>query len=334
MIPAADRFSGFIVGQCLGDALGFLVEGEAPQVCLRYADEVVRPGKLPHVSRDGFSFGQYSDESQMARELMESYVVCSGFDGDDYARRIAALFSEDRVVGRGRTTEEAALRLVAGVPWREAGTPPPAAGNASAMRAGVLGLIYGDDPNTMIRIAHEQGLITHADLRCSAGAVAMAGAVALASRGARPNLPEFLEPLRLWTMRIEPSLSSSLRQMEELLAGTWEHAAEEISRIGLPPGVDSQWRGGISAFVVSSVLWALYAYMKHPDSYAEAVALAIRAGGDVDTTAAMTGALIGARLGLSAVPHDLAGKINDHGGWGYDDLIALAQACHDLHKNG
>src|SRR5574337_1227567 len=107
MIPAADRFSGFIIGQCLGDALGFLVEGETPHVCSRYAREVVRQGKVPRQTRDGYAFGQYSDLSQMARELMESVVVCQGFDPADYARRIAALFAENRVIGRGHTTEAA-----------------------------------------------------------------------------------------------------------------------------------------------------------------------------------------------------------------------------------
>ncbi|HSL00379.1 MAG TPA: hypothetical protein VK869_08580 [Rubrobacteraceae bacterium] len=37
-----------------------------------------------------------------------------------------AEFSEGRIVGRGRATEEAAERLARSVPWAEAGTPAPA----------------------------------------------------------------------------------------------------------------------------------------------------------------------------------------------------------------
>lgn len=330
MIPAADRFSGFIVGQCLGDALGFLVEGDSPQECARYAHDVVRAARLPRRSGHGPAFGQYSDGSQMARELMESYVVCAGFDADDYARRIAALFTEDRIIGRGHATEKAAVRLAAGTPWQQSGTPAPAAGNASAVRAGVLGLIYGDFPETLTRIAHDQGVMTHADSRCSAGAVTVAGAVALAARDVYPDGEAFLRPLRQWTQRIEPTLASGLRRLEELLSSPKEQAAEAISHIGLPPGVDSQWRGGISAFVVSSVLWALYAFLKHPDDFHLAVALAIEAGGDVDTTAAMTGAMVGARRGLAGIPSDLAAHLNDRGAWRNDDLVALAMACHEI----
>ncbi len=330
MIPAADRFAGFILGQCLGDALGFLVEGEPPHVCAQYAEEVIRAGKLPRLTRGGFAFGQYSDESQMARELMESFVSCAGFDPEDYARRIVALFAENRVVGRGRATEEAVKRLATGVSWRESGTPAPAAGNASAVRAGVFGLIYGDDPDRLIRMACDQSVITHTDQRCSAGAVTIAGAVALAARDTRPVAEDFLTPLRQWAQRVEPSLATGLRCLQDILTQPPRQAAEAVSRLGLPPGVDSQWRGGISAFVVSSVLWALYAFFKHPDDFTAAVALAIEVGGDVDTTAAMAGGLVGARRGTAAIPQQLAGCLNDHGGWQRDDLIALADACHKL----
>src|SRR5437879_13692595 len=91
------------------------------------------------------------------------------------------LFAESRIVGRGLATETAARRLIRGVPWDEAGVPAPSAGNGSAMRAGPVGLLYGDDLPEMIRVAHDQGRITHKDNRCSAGAIAIAGAVALAA---------------------------------------------------------------------------------------------------------------------------------------------------------
>lgn len=330
MIPAVDRFCGFIVGQCLGDALGFPVEGEPPHACADYAGELLRSARPPERNREGFAFGQYSDQSQMARELMESYVVCGGFNAEDYAKRIAALFTEDRVVGRGRTTEAAALRLAAGIPWQQAATPPPWAGNASAMRAGMLGLLHGDDPDALIHLAGEQGRITHGDPRCAAGAVAIAGAIALASRDARPDAESFVAPLVHWCQRVEPSLASGLRRLAELRSAPKDHVVETISRIGLPPGVDSQWRGGISAFVVSSVLWALYAFLKHPDDFIPAAALAIEAGGDVDAPAAIAGALVGARRGLSALPQDLAGQLNDRGNWRLADLLELARACHEV----
>ncbi|MDQ4001376.1 MAG: ADP-ribosylglycohydrolase family protein [Actinomycetota bacterium] len=91
-----------------GDALGFVVEGYPPEVCRAYIEETLSEGHPRDRRRGRYAFGQYSDDSQLARELMQSYAACGRFDPEDYARRVAAIFSEGRIVGRGRATEEAA----------------------------------------------------------------------------------------------------------------------------------------------------------------------------------------------------------------------------------
>ncbi len=328
MLPGADRFVGSLLGQCLGDALGFVVEGEAPPLCSAYAQEVVLARRVPTRRRSEFAFGQYSDDSQMARELMQSLVARGRFDPVDYAGRIAALFGEGRIVGQGRTTSAAAERLLAGIPWDEAGTPPPAAGNGSAMRAAPIGLFFAGRPAAMVGAARDQGRITHADPRCSAGAIAIAGAAAFAAAQDRIEPAGFLAALRRMTIEIEPTVASNLRQLEAWITLPESEAAQMIARAGLPPGVDSHWRGGISAFVVGSVLWALYAFLRSPEDYVKTIATAIFPGGDVDTTAAMAGAISGAHLGTSAIPEDLTRHLNDRGSWGCVELTALARRCH------
>src|SRR5262249_18401814 len=152
----SDRFSGCLVGQCAGDAVGFLVEGQASARCAHFVETAVRADRLHEWGRGPFPFGQYSDDSQLARELIESWVACRGFSPEDYARRIAAIFVEDRIVGRGRATEQAAHRLAAGVPWYQSGEPAPQAGNGSAMRAAPVGL-FCRDPKMLVSVAHDQG---------------------------------------------------------------------------------------------------------------------------------------------------------------------------------
>lgn len=327
MIPSEDRFVGCLLGQCLGDALGFVVEGESPDLCAAYAREVVLARRIPDHGRTGYAFGQYSDESQLARELMLSLVEHGRLDPEDYARRIALLFAEDRVVGRGHATSAAAERLNAGVPWQEAGTPAPSAGNASAMRAGPIGLFFASDAARLTEAACIQGRITHADPRCCAGAAAVAAAVTLAAEGRQIEPVEFLGRLQNMTVRIEPTVASGLRQLQDWLTLPEAEAVSLIAHAGLPPGVDSHWRGGISAFVIASLLWSLYAFLRSPEDYIGAVATAIQPGGDVDTTAALTGALVGAHLGSAALPVDLLGCVNDNGVWKVDDLADLARRC-------
>ena len=225
--------------------------------------------------------------------------------------------------GGGRATEAAAFRLAAGVPWQEAGTPPPAAGNGSAMRAGPVGLMCFDDWDALVRTTVDQGRMTHADPRCSAGAVAIAGATALAMTEPTIEAEAFLGQLAEWVGAVEASMAGWLTDLAGRLALPQEDAAQTIARAGLEPGHQDGWEG-ISPFVIPSVLWSLYSFLGSPDDYWQAIGTAIAVGGDVDTTAAMTGAIAGARNGLAAVPRELAQLLNDQGTWRYDDLVDLA----------
>lgn len=185
IVPREAQFTGSVVGQCLGDALGFPLEGMPPGTCRRYVEQELRPRTGRPRARSGFQPGQYTDDSQLARELLISFVERERFDPADYASRIANQFASGAVVGPGRATEAAARRLVAG-------------------------------------------------------------------------------------------LSSLPRR----LLGDHLHG-------------DLGW-------------------------------------GDVDTTAAMAGAISGAHLGLEAVPREWAERVQDQGSWGYERLVGLAARAHGL----
>ena len=318
MMPE-NPLAGALIGQCLGDALGFPVEGKPPAHCAAYVNHL-REGHL--LARPPFEFGQYTDDSQLARTLFESVVECGGFDAADYGRRIGALFSEDRVVGRGQATAAAAARLAQGVHWTKSGTPAPSAGNGSAMRAGPMGLL-AHDMDALVTLAVDQGRITHQDPRCCAGAVAIAAGVRLAASGEGIGVFDFVDTVAETVGPIHAEFAHEIRRLTRWLDMPPMIAAPEISRAGLDPGYRDGW-AGISPFVVGSVIWSLYAYLRCPDDPWEVYWTAIGVGGDVDTTAAMAGALVGARVGLAGLPA-AAQRVNDRGAWGYDQLVSLCE---------
>ena len=61
----------------------------------------------------------------------------------------------------------------------------------------------------------------------------------------------------------------------------------------------------ITPFVVPTVLAAFWCLLRHPESWGQAVASAIRLGGDVDTLGAIVGAILGAKLGSESIPQNL-----------------------------
>lgn len=70
-------------------------------------------------------------------------------------------------------------------------------------------------------------------------------------------------------------------------------------------------RDRLLPFVIPTVLASFWSLLMHPDSWGDAVAEAIGLGGDVDTLGAIVGALMGARLGIDAVPSHLAASVVD-----------------------
>jgi ADP-ribosylglycohydrolase len=331
MTPYEDKFSGCLIGQCLGDAAGFAVEGYSPAACRRYIEDFLKGERIGEFGRFPFPFGQYSDDSQLARELMRSYAAIKKFDPADYAERIKMLFAEKRVVGFGYSTKEAAKRLLRGISWEDSGAPPPAAGNGSAMRAAPIGLFFFDNPQMLIQAAHDQGRITHKDPRSSAGAVAVSGAVALVLQQKTLHVESIISTLAEWTHKIEPGFASELKKLNEWLTAPPEEAVAPISKAGDYAGYidDDEWKG-MSAFVISSVLWSLYSFLRTPGDYWETICTAISAGGDADTTAAMAGAISGAYLGIGAIPPHLTGYLTDRGTWKIDELVKLALKCCEI----
>lgn len=328
-------FSGCLLGQALGDALGFAVEGGSPETCRRYVDTHLRIPRPAPRGRPPFEFGQYTDDTQLARELALSCAETGRVDLDDFGARFGRIFAEDRIVGWGQTTRLAALRLARGVPWEEAGTSGDrAAGNGGAMRAAPIGLVHlRSDPAHLIGAAADQARVTHDNHLAMAGAVAIAGAVRLAAGRTPVVVSSLVETLAYWCGEVSEPFADELLRLIDWCELEPSAAAQEIRLAGLTFGDEPSWHG-ISPFVVPSVLWALYSFLRSPHDYWQTICTAIEVGGDVDTTAAMAGAISGAHLGIEALPARLSGKVEDRQTWTYSDLVKLGVALASQTEHG
>jgi ADP-ribosylglycohydrolase len=317
-----DRFTGCILGQAVGDALGFPVEGlPAEQTA---AAVTPFPRQFIVHSCGLFPPGQYTDDTQMMRAILSSLIERGRVDAEDIAARFVPLWREGEIVGRGRATTEAVRRLIAGVSWRESGAPPPSAGNGSAMRTAPLGLWLYDDSAALARAAADESRITHADPRCLAGAVAISAAVAYSVRHDAIDAGSFVRFIAGLAHPYHAEFAALIETLLRWLEMDETVAVQEIRRAGLPPGQRPDWPG-ISPFVVPTVLICLYAFLRTPADYRETVRFVIAQGGDVDTTGAIAGAIGGAFNGIEAVPESLARAVTDRGRHGYKPLRALAE---------
>jgi ADP-ribosylglycohydrolase len=321
-----ERLVGALLGQALGDALGFVVEAEAPEVAAEYVATCLRAGRAGVRCHPRFPFGQYSDDTQLARALLLGVRDAGGWSAGAFAARLGELFRDGLDVGAGQGSRSSAKRLIGGASWRESGTPAPYAGNGSAMRVAPLGVLMAGDAAAMRAAAREQSLVTHLDPRCTAGALAVAAAAMLASRPGPLQPGPFLDAVAGWAAEEDESVAGALTGVARWLEVEPVEAARLLHAAGLDPARGARW-SGVSACVVPSVAWSLYAFLRSPDDYWSCICTAIEVGGDTDTMAAIAGALAGARLGPAGLPMALVDRVNDRGAWGAGALAQLARDC-------
>ena len=367
--PYANLASSLLC-MAVGDALGFLVEGQSREVCTKYVDEIVRTGKardfalhagfgrtgnsryqLAGSEDSAFNFGQYTDDTQFARELLVSIRDGGGtFRVEKYARRLVAMFSAARALdatsrttvvtgpvtpalGFGKGTAAIVQKMANGLPWSMTGSVTTQ-GNGCCMRAGPLGALYQYRPHLLVEVARQQALGTHASARCQGTSVMIAEAARLAIKdpwnpydpGAFPDV--FCGRLSQTVRRVDIGLAAAILELPTYLEGD---AALSCIQKGRELG-DGSWEGVISSSAVQSSLYAVCCFLTHPDSFLDAISMAIRPGGDVDTTAAMCGAIVGARLGENGCGdlQPFVDCINDHGEWRQTELVRLCEEVFTL----
>ena len=197
------------------------------------------------------------------------------------------------------------------------------------MRAAPIGLLYSDDAERRHLAAMLQGWITHQDPRCSAGSIAVAGAVAHVLHEEVVDRERLCDELAAAVESFDEEMAEGLRQLPVWLGLQPEEAVDYIAAVGSTGIPSTGWRK-ISPFVTPTVLWSLYAFLRTLNEYWESICVAIEAGGDTDSTAAITGAISGAYLGLDALPGEWAEQVHDRGTWKYDDLVALAERAYQM----
>ena len=154
-------------------------------------------------------------------------------------------------------------------------------GNGAAMRVAPVAVRFHNHPQQLRAEAARSARVTHAHPVGEDGAVVQAAAIGAALRG-----EDILD--RAHTDARTPEMAEGLAVVGELITASRE-PAEVHARVG--SSSDAQ----------ESVCAALYSALAHP-AFDEAVRFAVRLGGDTDTVAAMTGAIVGARDGVESIP--------------------------------
>ena len=308
----ADRVVGSCLGLALGDALG------APFEFMR-AHQIPDPLPALEVAWRGGPAGSTTDDTSMARNLMQSLAEHGEFDPDDLVRRHVEWFRSDppdvstltrlvlRRAARGEDASTAARET-----WERRG-PEVSAGNGSVMYCAPLGLAYANRSDELFELAPALSALTHFDGRCKTAVLAVTLCVAALVRGEDS----------------EVAATSALRAVAEHEGG--EELEFLVDAVGGSRPIDGPDQG----FCLFTVGVAFQALLRQGDVETE-LRRVVSLGGDTDTNAAVAGALLGARDGVDGLPSQWLHRLADGGEIRReaDALVVLAQRRSDQPRVG
>lgn len=274
----ADRFIGCVLGLATGDAMGAPYEGGPLERGI---------WRLIGKTRDGCL--RWTDDTQMAIDLAESLLADGHVAPDRLAKRFAFSYRWSRGYGPG--ARKVLRRIRRGEPWEQAvhrGFPGGSYGNGAAMRAPVVALFFAHDRRQTIASARTSARVTHAHPLGVEGAVMIA--VAAHSLLAGDSIEQMVD-----AVRAECSMPEMCMRMDRV--------AEWMQRDEQPGPKDVACHLGNGTSAPTSCPTALYVAARHMNkSFEEMMRFVTACRGDVDTIAAMAGALWGIRNGYERLP--------------------------------
>ena len=275
------RVAGALIGSAVGDALGAPFEfGPAgafserfPTAARGVATEMCGGGSL------GWERGEFTDDTQMALLLAQSLVERGGLDEADVFDRFRR-WAEADPPDIGIQTDAV---LASGLPWDAAAavhfaTGNRAAGNGSLMRTTPAAIRFARDGQAAtVDAARRISALTHGDPAAGEGCALFHEALRVLLEGGDAD----------------DAVAAALPLVVA------EHR-DEWARVCDPSWTPADATEGNGAVwpTLGSALWAL----RNSSTYEEALRLVVDLGGDTDTVACVTGALAGARSGITGIP--------------------------------
>lgn len=270
-----DTARGALLGTFVGDTLGMPYEGVNPADVPEQVEMIeARLGR-----------GTYTDDTEMMIALAESLVESGKVDEPSLAATFLKRFDPRRGYGggtrqvlelwrRGTPVETAAAQIFRGEGSR---------GNGAAMRIAPIAVRYSDDPPRLEAEAEVSARVTHRHPVGIDAARVQAVAIGAGLRG-------------------DDVLAAAGRAATTLELKHGLERVRELHRHEVAPVEAASELGNTSAGD-RSVPAAVLSAVSH-DTFERAVSFAVRFGGDADTIAAMTGAIVGARVGMAGIPRN------------------------------
>lgn len=274
------RYQGALLGLAVGNMLGVPVE-------FRTKSELLRryPAGLREID-PSMRAEPWDDDLAQAIVLAEATGEGDDYDLDDLAAALVR-WRRENGLGIGGLTRRVLTAIESGTPpsdaarevWERTGARD--AGNGAVMRCPPVAMRWRRDGEALVRNALISSVVTHYDPRCRWSTAVTATVIAIALSGRTVDLEELAET------------AASSGAPEECVAAMLAAIPTDIHEMLLD--------GDDQGFTLHAMRVGLRC-MASPASFEETLVRVVMQGGDTDTNGAVAGAVMGARLGVDAIP--------------------------------
>lgn len=294
-----------LLGCAIGDALGmpFEMRGNKIHPELKGWDGELRAGKHHELPA-----GHYTDDTEMSIALANSLVANGKWDREATAANYLA-WSQDTPHGMGGTVraamrhlkewageEGADGRMFSGQHAKNQSAEE--VGSGTVMRCAPIGVFFAGETDMIRVVCKSDAYITHAHPEAYAASLAVASLIAgiILEKGDRGNSLTFMyEQLCV----VDPD--SLTRKALPAATGHQYLPEDFVTRVG--------GRFGNAWQIATSAISCAYRYWSN---FEKGVQEAVRLGGDTDTRAAVTGAILGAVHGIEGMPTKYSEHVLHH----------------------
>lgn len=285
--PSADlheRFAGLVLGTAVGDALGLPAENLS-------AEKIRKRWNGKWKMRFIFGKGMVSDDTE--HTLMVAQALLEHPDNaTKFQRALAWKFRwwfAGLPGGVGLATAKSCIKLWMGFAPEKCAVV--SAGSGPPMRSAIIGAYFATEPEQRKAFVLASTRLTHRSWQAETAALAVAESAALAVTNQHGDVSTVLDALV--KLSEESEWQNIIFKVKTSLAAG-HSVSDFVESLNLKRGVT-----GYSLHVVPV---ALYTWLRHPDDFRTALAVALDCGGDTDTVGAILGALSGTVVGKTGIP--------------------------------
>ncbi len=296
------RFRGTIQGAAIGSALGFPHSGSSRTFMRALGSEVLQ-GYVRH--RNGyFPEGQHGAGVQLLSLAAEAIAHSGAVNPEQIVDHWIPLWRENRIIERLPDVDVAMSRwLRRGAEARGCACGPGEDGSGSLVCSVLVGLWDHDSPDALVDDCESLIGITHEDTEVRAVCAALASIIGHNLTHHEVVLGDVIDGATTAAARIDTSVPRRIQEIPMLLAASEAEAFEKLA--GPEEGISDVDHSGVENRALPIFLVALHSWLRSPSNPMEVIGSCLHAGGAVEMTAAVGGALVGSCVGEECFPSEL-----------------------------